>query len=275
MRTPPYLPFRTGPPLFAPRLSPISQARWLTPDSEAAALPEKRALMRSQRGAVVAGLAFAREAAEEAAALVQEAVGETAEAWPSAFEAAAALVSDDLCVMTPEDEGWRLGPAVVCAPTFWRLSEMSGRTLAGLHGPVPDGDPRLAARIARVFSGLRPDWVLERFNWTVQAGGARYTPSSAPLKARAAAAGPEEAASLLHLRVERQTVRKLPQTGAVLFTIRIAIDPLTAALTEPADRVAFAKAWREASPQARAYKGWAVYDHLVRAVAPESLDERR
>jgi dimethylamine monooxygenase subunit A len=114
-----------------------------------------------------------------------------------------------------------------------------------------------------VFGALQPDTVLERFNWTVQAGPERYTPSGAALRARAAAAHVDDAAGLLHLRVERQTIRKLPQTGAVLFTIRISIDPLAHALAAPGAAGAFAKAWFGTPEHVRGYKKWAVLQHLV------------
>jgi hypothetical protein len=101
---------------------------------------------------------------------------------------------------------------VLTSPTFFSLPHAAGKTLAELHAPVPGGD-RLAARMARVFDHVRPGQVLERFNWTLQAGNERFTPDGAPLRARALAAAPEEAANLLHVRVERQTIAKLPDSG--------------------------------------------------------------
>ena len=45
-RSPPYLPFLVGPPVFAPSLKPIAISDWLLPDTEAAAwLPAKRRLI--------------------------------------------------------------------------------------------------------------------------------------------------------------------------------------------------------------------------------------
>ena len=76
-----------------------------------------------------------------------------------------------------DDEGdWILTAAVVAAPTYWWPDEQIGRSLFGLHHPVPGGDPDLARRINRVFDNLQPGKVLERFNWTVQAEGTRHTP---------------------------------------------------------------------------------------------------
>ena len=272
MRTPPYLPFLNGPPGIAPGLMPIAPEAWLMPDTEAAAwLAPKRGLMRAQRDEV-----FAAQGAEvemrEAANLVLAVTGAAEGCWPTPLEAAASTVSDDLCLMVRDGDGlWRLRAASLCAPTFWRLEDKIGEPLGGLHGPVPGGDPGLAVRISRIFDGLRPGLVLERFNWTVQAGIERFTPGAAPLKTLATDTPDAAALDVLHLRVERQTLRKLPDTGALLFTIRIVIDPLRAALPTLRHVEAFASAWQGADPAMHHYKGWPAYDRLVGA----ALDARR
>ncbi|MAN45686.1 MAG: DUF3445 domain-containing protein [Alphaproteobacteria bacterium] len=268
MRAPPYLPFLSGPPGLAPGLKPIAWQGWLTPDSEAEAwLGPKRDLMRDRRAEVFAAHGAEAEMAE-AAVLVLSALGQgiCEGEWPTPLEAAAAEVFDDLCLMVRGEDGlWRLQAASLCAPTFWRLSDKMGEPLGGLHAPVPGADPDLVRRISRIFDGLQPGLILERFNWTVQAGEARFTPSSSPLKALAAETPEDAALDMLYLRVERQTITKLPETGAVLFTIRIVMDPLRAALAGEEAAEAFRAAWQGITPEMADYKGWAAYDGLVRA----------
>ena len=266
MRVPPHLPFLAGPASLAPGLKPIPPDRLIDPDTEAAVwLPEKRRIMRDHRAEVFAST-LPDEMLAEAAAIVTMHLPSPEEDWPTPLETAAARISDDLCLLQRGDDGlWRLQAASLVTPTFWRLSDKLGQPLAGLHDPVPDANPGLVSRIARMFDALRPGQVLERFNWTVQAGNARFTPQSAPLKALAAATPDEAALDVLHLRVERQTVSKLPASGLLLFTIRIVIDPLRAALSAPEHVAAFEAAWTGTDPALAAYKGWPAYDRLVRA----------
>ena len=266
MRIPPYLPYLAGPPSLAPGLAPIDTERWLAPDTEAAAwLPGKTVLMRTHRDLVFADTGIPA-VIEELAGAVLAVTGMGEDIWESPLEMAAARVSDDLCLLMPDSNGlWTLRAASLVAPTFWSLAEKIGQPLTGLHGPVPNANPGLVSRIARMFDGLRPGQVLERFNWTVQAGPARFTPSSAPLKAMARSAPDDAALELLHLRVERQTISKLPETGAVVFTIRVCIDPLRAALPNAAHRQAFESAWNGIDPALADYKGWPDHDRLVRA----------
>ncbi|MEZ6002480.1 DUF3445 domain-containing protein [Hyphomonas sp.] len=266
MREPPYLPFLSGPASLAPGLKPIPPEQLIAPDTEADLwLPEKRQIMRTRRDDVfVSNLPDAP--LEEAAALVTRHLPPSEEIWPSALEAAAARVSDDLCLLQRGEDGlWRLEAASLVAPTFWRLADKAGQPLGGLHDPVPGANPGLVSRIARMFDALRPGQVLERFNWTVQAGPARFTPSAAPLKALAAATSDADALDVLHLRVERQTISKLPESGLLLFTIRIAVDPLRAALSSPQRIEAFRAAWAGTDPALADYKGWPAYDPLVHA----------
>lgn len=270
MRThrPPFTPWRDGPPRFIVGLKPIEPARWLLPDSEAHSLPARRALLQNRELTSFQD-DIAQRAAHEAARRSVDALGlDHPASDPHPLWQVAHHVSDDLVLMMPGEKGWWVGAAVLTSPTFFSLSHAAGKTLHELHGPVPGGD-QLATRIARVFDHVRPDQVLERFNWTLQAGNDRYTPDGAPLRARALAAEPDEADALLHVRVERQTITKLEDSGAVLFTIRICLDPVSA-LPEQ-EKAALAAAWHGAEAPARDYKKWAVLDHLVAAALPASV----
>lgn len=256
-RTPPYLPFLDGAPKFEPNLSPIPKTDWLTPDTEAETwLRDKCLILKMMRANVVGG-DLDGAAAEELLAMVIEATGRVPnQKMPSALEEAASIISDDLCLLSAErPNDWRLVAGVLCAPTYWTLPERIGLDLGALHSPVPRGDPELAARVGRIFSGLKPDVVLERFNWTVQASEKYYTPD------RPSAA--KKQTSDLHLRVERQTIRKLPKTGAVVFGIRISVDPLLPILADGDTREAFEDAWLGAPHEVRRYKRWDELEPLV------------
>jgi hypothetical protein len=266
MRRPPYLPFLNGPLTLAPGLKPIAPEAWLAPDTEAHVLAEKRAVMREHRGEVYGACEGSEMAALELASAVHAVAGPGEGVWTSALEAAASVVSDDLCVLMKDAQGlWRLEAASLCAPTFWRLSDKLGEPLGGLHGPVPGANPGMVSRIHRMFDAVQPGQVLERFNWTVQPGAARYTPDQTPFKIMAAGLPVDHALDALWLRVERQTISKLPQSGAIVFTIRVAIDPLKAALADEALTAAFRSAWDGIDPVLAGYKGWPHYARLVRA----------
>lgn len=271
VRLPPYLPFLDGPLSLAPGLKPIPPETWLAPDTERHVLDEKRALMRAQRSAVYAVRDGSEAAIEELAAAVHAVAGPASEAWPGALEAAASTVSDDFCILIKSESGqWCLEAASVCAPTFWRLGDVIGQPLGGLHAPVPGANPDLVGRIHRMFDAIQPGTVLQRFNWNVQPGPERFTPSQASFKVKADAMPTPGALDALWLRVERQTIMKLPACGAMVFTIRVAIDPLRAAVADAVHREAFRAAWEGIGPALRDYKGWPHYERLVQAALAEA-----
>ena len=271
MRRPPYLPFLNGPLSLAPGLKPIAPEAWLSPDTEAHALADKHAVMRRHRSDVYGARDGSEMAALELASAVHAVAGPGEGTWASALEGAASAVSDDLCILIKDGEGlWRLEAASLCAPTFWRLGEKLGEPLGGLHGPVPGANPGMVSRIHRMFDAVQPGQVLERFNWTVQPGTARYTPEQTPFKKIAADLPSAGALDALWFRVERQTISKLPVSGAVVFTIRVAIDPLRAALADGAQVAAFRAAWDGIDPVLADYKGWPHYERLVRAALAEA-----
>ncbi len=137
---------------------------------------------------------------------------------------AASLVQEDLVIMRNSPKGWRLIAASVCFPSSWKLLEKFGKPLDSIHQPVPDfgSGTRNASLIDRVFNHLPVEQPAERFNWSIYGDDNLYH-----------ATENNENSDDYYLRVERQTLRKLPQSGDILFTIRIHLDPLQSLSTLP------------------------------------------
>ena len=139
---------------------------------------------------------------------------------------AARLVQEDLVLMRRGDLGWRLAAASLCFPSSWRLAEKFGRPIHAVHAPVPGfaAGTRNAGLIARIFDNMRPETPMIRWNWSVYGDAELFHPHASP--ARRFGAG--ERAETVFLRVERQTLRRLAQSGDILFAIRVVVDPLAA-----------------------------------------------
>lgn len=250
---------------FAIGLKPIPVADWLE-GGEADPAARKDALLAAHPGLVWGEAPGSRPAQTEAMQMIAAALGEPIEpgAAPPLY-AAARRVPDDLVLMEKTAGVWRATALSLSAPTFFTVRDALGRDLAELHGPVPGFQDRLRARVERVFAGLREDLVLERRNWTLVNSGERFTPDPAPIRARIAEIRPQDAGRALHLRIERQTLRRLPDSGAALFTIRVWLRPLEDLRRRPGELAAFARAWSSAAQDFRAYKQLRLYDDLVAA----------
>jgi dimethylamine monooxygenase subunit A len=250
---------------FTIGLRPVEPEAWLE-GGEADPSSRKDPLYAQVQDKVWAEHPGSRPAQGEVLAMVAGALGRPIEPgdWPPLY-AAARQVADDLCLMQKIDGVWRLTALSLSAGSFFTASEVIGRSLSELHGPVTGFETRLLARVTRVFDGLRDGLVLERRNWSLVNSTELHMPTPAPMRAEIPGLTPAEAPTVLHTRVERQTLRRLPRSGGVLFTIRVWLTPLCEVLADPARRARFAQAWKAAHPDFRAYKQLQLYDHLVAA----------
>jgi hypothetical protein len=257
-------PWADAPADFAIGLRPIAPQRWLE-GGEADPAARKDQLFASRRDLVWAELKGSRPGQDEALAMVRAAgVAAARRGWPPLY-AAARAVADDLCLMEKRAGAWTLGALSLSAGTFFTADQVIGKPLAELHAPVPGFGERFLARVARIFDALPVETILERRNWTVMAGADLFAPDGSAIRARIAGLAPDAAGEAVFVRVERQTIRRLPKTGGVLFTIRVWRHPLSALDADPGRRAAFARAWRQAAPAFRAYKRLEAYDGLVEA----------
>lgn len=238
-------------------LRPLDLEEWLEVDeSYRAEVAEKARLLAERHDEVVAVMAAGDQAAREAALLVQEwvRIHHPALASPPSqrahpLEVAARLVQEDLCVLTAGPQGYLLTAAVVCFPSRWHLRDKMGATVAGIHGPVPGYEqigPVVDLTLARLQEG-RPLW---RANWTIVDDPALFLPTGHHDYGAAV-----DIADLV-FRVERQTLRRLPGTGAVLFTIRTYRAPLHRVAASPESARRLADSLQTASPELVRYKGW-------------------
>ena len=142
---------------------------------------------------------------------------------------AALLVQEDLVLMRKSADGWKLVAASLCFPSAWNLLEKFRKPLHEIHAPVPDfgGGTRNASLIERMFDNLSPARSVLRWNWSLYGDDKLYHPHSDNGMKRRFGEG-DNIAGRVTLRLERQTLRKLPQSGDILFTIRIYLDPLEA-----------------------------------------------
>lgn len=169
---------------------------------------------------------------------------------------AARLVAEDLVLLRRGETGWRLVAAALAFPSSWILTEKFGRPMSEIHAPVPGfgAGTRPSQLIERMFDNLRPEQPLVRWNWSLYGDDRLYHPdTSGPRRF-----GMGERADPIFLRVERQTLRRLPQSGDIVFTIRIYVDPLETLAGHPdAPTIATALAGQiaELSDEQLAYKG--------------------
>ncbi|KAI3326819.1 hypothetical protein HD806DRAFT_488292 [Xylariaceae sp. AK1471] len=135
-------------------------------------------------------------------------------------------VEEDFYFMCPDLDGqYRLQGYIACFPGGFLSPARVGESVREIHKPVPGYERKLGLSVDRYFARMEPGEFIGRMNWSLQVDGAdlfrtdgnNYYP------------GTEDALSEdkidpsfddCFLRVEHQTLTKLPRTSAVIFTVR-------------------------------------------------------
>jgi len=173
------------------------------------------------------------------------------------LEAAGRLTTEDLVMMVERRGRLVVGGGVVAAPNRWDLASKIGRTLSEVHEPVARLNEQLAGPIDGFFDRLRPERSWWRLGWGLLNTPELYLPldGTAPPTPDVPGPGDPHASERLFLRVERETLRRFPHTGAVLFTIGTTVRPLSHLAGRPDDACRLAEALNAFPDDVAAYKG--------------------
>ena len=128
------------------------------------------------------------------------------------------LMQEDVCLMERISECWTLTAASVCFPTHWDPFSKIGLPLDGIHEPVPRYEEDLTPRPGNFMDRISGEMIVARTGWSLTACSDLALDHEKQMV--------EKDPSELIVRVERQTLRRIPNSDAIAFTIRIHRWPL-------------------------------------------------
>lgn len=164
------------------------------------------------------------------------------------------LCEHDLVWLLPDEAGvWNVVGGVVCFPSEWGLGEKLGRSLAEVHGPVPQLNEVLANRIDTFLNGFDARFGWRRLNWSLAGDAERNHHPDRRLPKLDAATRPEET----FVRWEHQLLARLPQSGAILFALRIELQSLVELKADAEGSARLARQLETMSPEIAGYKNTA------------------
>lgn len=161
---------------------------------------------------------------------------------------ASLTVPEDLCLLLPGENGFVLAGAHLCAPSHWCLEDKIGRSLDPIHAPVPGYEGSLARSVNRFLEKLAPEQFIERYNWSLDV--------EPELCQRPPREGAARAGALAWYRTERQTLRRLPNSGAIVFGILVQQWPLWHLARRAEDKALLLQAIEQLTPALRDYKNF-------------------
>ncbi|KAJ5908933.1 hypothetical protein N7495_001615 [Penicillium taxi] len=137
-------------------------------------------------------------------------------------------VEEDFYLMCPDGQGdWRLQGYISCFPGGFDGPSRVGMSFRDIHLPVPHYEERIANGVDKFVRRMKVDGQLvQRFNWSLQCDGKDLWRLDGnnfyPEKGHTL---PNEAKRIdidqSWLRYERQTLKVLPETGAIVFCVRL------------------------------------------------------
>nr|KAK5449113.1 hypothetical protein LTR18_002202 [Exophiala xenobiotica] len=209
----------------------------------------------------------------------------------------ARLTQDDLAIMIerPDGQYYLLAGAILLAG-FWRLEDKIGMPLSEIHtsGDVPQYREKLEKGMMNFFRRLKPEELVARNNYFLQVDDElAWSPSIGSEDSTDGTISwntAEKNRAIEHhfFRSERQTLRRLPKSGGVVFTIRTYFHPITEVAQEDYVPGRLASAVRSWGDDVSRYKGKEKYqdvlleyldakhkEQLDRGLKPEEEDEKR
>jgi len=147
-------------------------------------------------------------------------------------------VEEDFYLMVPDcDDIYRLQGYIACFPGGFLSPAKIGMSVRELHAPVPGYIERIGNSVDRFFSRMVPGVFIRRWNWSLQTDGSEL------FKTKGNNFYPEEGQNSpvskeitdicnTYLRVERQTLCRLPLSRAIVFCVRSFMTPISEIVEE-------------------------------------------
>lgn len=189
------------------------------------------------------------------------------------MQLSARLIQDDLAIMFEglDGEYYLLAGAILLAG-FWRLEDKFGMPLSEIHtsGDVPGFKEKLEKGMKNFFRRVKPESPVLRNNYFIQVDDALAWSHSIGSED----AGEGEAVGWFtaeknkaiehhYFRSERQSLRRLPRSGGVVFTIRTYFHPIMEIAEEPYVPGRLASAVRSWGEDVSKYKGKERYEEVL------------
>lgn len=246
-------------------LKPLLLSEWLEfgPDRDRQ-MDLKRQILRNHRDDAYQVMKSAHWACEELREVVEDHLRTFVPGFtPYAvsgdpLEAVSMWTQEDWALLSPTAP-IRLEAACICFPSRWSLKEKIGRDFGALHGPVPEyasiAKPALSF-MERIVTE-RPVW---RLNWSIHDSAELFTPGPHPPRTDLTLSN---VIDKTYLRLERQTLRRLPATGFVAFSIRTYLHPLREVVQDPARAQLLEASLTKLPPETAKYKSMGHFHGLL------------
>ena len=128
------------------------------------------------------------------------------------------LVQEDLLILDWSDKFQEhiLIGGILCFPALWTLKEKINKPLSRIHKPVRNYDKKITKSVQRMFNNIKVNKPLWRANWYLYENPELFSPLEEKFSHQSRK---DYFDANFWVRVERQSLMRLPNTKSVIFGI--------------------------------------------------------
>lgn len=191
-------------------------------------------------------------------------------------------IPEDFALMQRDDETghyiFRAG--IVCSSLGWNVASKIDKRLHEIHAPIPDYEEKMRfsmdryvsryvnlphANITHRYFAKKPtDKPIQRGSWGIEVDQPLYMPPGDPHEKHRESQSSDLTLSRCNLRVDWQTLRRLPLSGAVVFNFKALFTPIEDFRNEPFIPGLVLKNLNEGKESLMKYKNTWHVEHVVK-----------
>ncbi|KAK7440231.1 hypothetical protein VKT23_017173 [Stygiomarasmius scandens] len=174
----------------------------------------------------------------------------------------------------PKTGLYKMVAGVSCSSLGWNVGSKIGKPLQEIHGPVPDYKEKMAFSMDRFFSKMPCDKPIQRGSWGLEIGQPLWLQDDDPHFKLRETQSPDLKVNDIYLRVDWQTLRRLPRSRAIVFNFKALFTPMTEFRNEPFVPQLVLKILKEGKQGLMQYKGtWHIEHRAIPALEEWSREQ--
>jgi hypothetical protein len=170
---------------------------------------------------------------------------------------------DFAIVLRNENDGmYYFRAGVICSSLGWNVSTKIGLQLKDIHKPIPDYKEKMSFSMDRYFSKMPTNAPIQRGSWGLEVGSPLFMPPGDPHEKLRDSQQESLTIDECNLRVDWQTLRRLPLSGGIVFNFKALFTPVREFRDEPYVPALVLKILREGKRSLMEYKNTWHVEHV-------------
>ncbi|KAA8576454.1 hypothetical protein EYC84_006573 [Monilinia fructicola] len=174
-------------------------------------------------------------------------------------------VPEDFAIVLRNDEDgmYYFRAGIICSSLGWNVSTKIGLKLEDIHRPIPDYKEKMSFSMDRFFTKMSTDAPIQRGSWGLEIGAPLFMPAGHPHEKLREIQKEGLTIEECNLRVDWQTLRRLPLSGGIVFNFKALFTPVVEFRDEPYIPALMCKILKEGKKNLMEYKGTWHVEHVV------------